>query len=291
MGNKTDVVVKLVLVLFISLLSFAVGTYVGRKTSDTQHKMASLEPGGSSKGQDPHREVASEGASEGVEAKVAGSESLTDDEIAKLAEEFVTDGNETKPEASHDVKGAAGHEVSHETAPAAATHGAKVQAKPETKHEAKQETKKEAKHETKGETKVERPHDANHEQLPTAAHGVSHEPKHQAGPVESIHEAAAKTVETERVPSSIPKDVAQYSVGKFTVQIGSFASKVEAEKRSTELSDKGYKAFVIPAKINGKSWFRVSVGLFATEKEAKDYKSEFMAKGKVENAIVQKILN
>lgn len=257
MGNKTDVIVKLVLVLFISLLSFAVGTYVGRKTSDTQHKMASLEPAGSNKGQVTNREVASEGENHASEAKVTGSESLTDEEIAKLAEEFVTDGHETKPEAVHETKSAADQEV-----------------KPVSQHEPKAEVKTASNAE--------------------ASHGVTHhEPKPQkAKPaVEAIHEAPAKNIEPERVPSSIPKDVAQYSVGKFTVQIGSFASKLEAEKRSSELTDKGYKAFVIPAKIGGKNWFRVSVGLFATEKEAKDYKTEFMAKGKIENAIVQKILN
>ena len=43
MGNKTDVVVKLVLVLFISLLSFAVGTYVGY---DTARSMGKGETGG-----------------------------------------------------------------------------------------------------------------------------------------------------------------------------------------------------------------------------------------------------
>jgi hypothetical protein len=44
-GSKTDVVVKLVLVFFIALLSFSIGTFVGKKFSDNQHKMATLEPG------------------------------------------------------------------------------------------------------------------------------------------------------------------------------------------------------------------------------------------------------
>lgn len=100
-----------------------------------------------------------------------------------------------------------------------------------------------------------------------AVHGAQ---KTVKPPVEALHEAPSKVAETERIPSSIPKDVAQYSVGKFTVQVGSFANKVEAEKKSSELVDKGYRAFVIPAHVKGKSWFRVSVGLFATEKEAKE---------------------
>ena len=43
-GSKTDVVVKLILVFFISLLSFSIGTFVGKKFSDNQHKIAQLEP-------------------------------------------------------------------------------------------------------------------------------------------------------------------------------------------------------------------------------------------------------
>ncbi|MBK7844822.1 MAG: hypothetical protein IPJ71_14245 [Bdellovibrionales bacterium] len=42
-GSKADTVVKLVLIFFISLLSFSVGTFVGKQVSDSDYKRASLE--------------------------------------------------------------------------------------------------------------------------------------------------------------------------------------------------------------------------------------------------------
>src|SRR4051812_11118357 len=105
MGAKTDVIVKLVLVFFISLLSFSIGTFVGKKYSDNQHKLAALEP---EKGGHESREVASEhGAKEEHgEAKEHGTakagESMSDEEIAKLAEEFVADDVTTTASGSHE---------------------------------------------------------------------------------------------------------------------------------------------------------------------------------------------
>lgn len=42
-GSRTDTLIKLVLVFFLSLLSFSVGTFVGKQFSDSQHKIADLE--------------------------------------------------------------------------------------------------------------------------------------------------------------------------------------------------------------------------------------------------------
>ena len=84
MAAKTDVVVKLILVFFISLLSFSIGTFVGKKYSDNQHQLSQLEP------QKADREVASVN-NEGT----TKTGTMTDAEIAKLAEEFVSD--ETTP--------------------------------------------------------------------------------------------------------------------------------------------------------------------------------------------------
>ena len=86
-GSKTDVVVKLILVFFISLLSFSIGTFVGKKFSDNQHKISQLEPGAADKEEVTHEEH-SVAATATEETK---SDALSDEEISKLAEEFVTD--------------------------------------------------------------------------------------------------------------------------------------------------------------------------------------------------------
>ncbi len=42
-SSKADTLVKVVLVFFISLLSFSVGTFVGKTVSDTDHRRVALE--------------------------------------------------------------------------------------------------------------------------------------------------------------------------------------------------------------------------------------------------------
>lgn len=250
--SKSDSLVKLALVFFISLLSFSIGTYVGKKYSDNQHKIAALEPSsGGSHAALAERSVASVHGDESKATESEKSESLTDEEIKKLAEEFVADDSaEAGPsaEAGHNV--AAGHNaapVQGEVAPKAETHSATSDST------------------TKAALNVIEEKPANIEN--------------------------AKARKPTAIPETLPKDVAQYSVGKYTVQIASYPTEGEAKKKADELKQKGYSAFFIPAHIQGKSWYRVSVGLFSTEKEAKEYRDEFKDKTKVSTAIIQKIID
>src|ERR1700679_2047697 len=80
-GSKADTLVKVVLVFFISLLSFSVGTFVGKQVSDSDHRRMALE--GEYK---TDRQVAS------TEAKPDGdatSEKISEKEVESLTEEFV----------------------------------------------------------------------------------------------------------------------------------------------------------------------------------------------------------
>jgi cell division protein FtsN len=223
-NSKTDVVVKLVLVFFVCLLSFSIGTSVGKKFSDNHHRMAQFEPAKTEAGE-------TTAASESTNGK--GS-SLSDDEIAKLAEEFVND--DEKPADKVVVKVA-------EKATNKATE------KPAEK---------------------------------TALAAVA-----AAAPV--ADKVAA------RLPSSLPKEMAATPSGKFTVQVGSFPTETEATKKVEDLKKAGQSAFFVEAKIKAKegaeekTWFRVSVGLFTTQKEAEEHKNDLIAQNKVTSAIVQKI--
>ena len=262
MGSKMDVVVKLTLVFSISLLSFSIGIFAGKKYSDNQHALSALEPQKTSHAAE--REVASVPSHEpSSEGKVGA---MTDEEIAKLAEEFVAD--ETTPVATGET-----------TAPAQEGHHAEVA-------------------ESKAETKVE-PKDP-HKPLPVKSDKTpvtqNHEPSEAAktvaaGKSPTSLEATDKKVaaKEDRLPSSLPKDVAQFAVGKFTVQVASYADEGEAQRMASDLKNKGYSAFYVPANIKGKTWFRVSVGQFATQKEAQAYRTELVSKAKVGSAIVQKI--
>ncbi|WP_374034043.1 SPOR domain-containing protein [Bdellovibrio bacteriovorus] len=267
MSSKTDVMVKLALVFFISLLSFSIGTFVGKKYSDNQHQLAALEPQKSAHTQE--REVASVSEHGTSEGKVGA---MTDEEIAKLAEEFVAD--ETTPATTE-----------NEVAPAHGEHAA-----PAGHHGEIAETKVESK-----EPKVEthKPNPTKGDKTPVTQHNEPSEAAKNvaAGKAPTTLEAAEKkvTAKEDRLPSSLPKDVAQFAVGKFTVQVASYADEAEAQKMASDLKNKGYSAFYIPANIKGKTWFRVSVGQFATQKEAQAYRTELVSKAKVGSAIVQKI--
>lgn len=276
MTAKTDVVVKLVLVFFISLLSFSIGTFVGKKYSDNQHKLAALEPGHAA---EKSRDVASTGDEHGSVGE------MKDEDIAKLADEFADDETTTKPVADN-AHGEEHGEKADAHAEKAEAHGEKVAAKEQHGEKAVAPAAKDE-HAKPAVAKKDEPRKAvtAHGEEPSA---VAHNVAAGKAPTSAlVKEAKSET----RTPSSLPKDVAQYSVGKFTVQIAAFANENEAKQRAEGLKKSGYSAFYVPASVKGKTWYRVSVGLFATEKEAKDYKSEFMDKTKVDSAIVQKIAN
>lgn len=275
-GSKTDIVVKLILVFFISLLSFSIGTFVGKKFSDNQHKIAQLEPSVDGHDAEGARELASVHPDSN---EVKPKDALSDDEIKKLAEEFVADDTHkpaadphAKPEESHQTdKNSEHQEVAKAEHPAEHTAPATEHAAPAAEHAAP------VAHAPAAETHA----------VAAPAHKSEVAERVIAGkpPEEEKHEAPAKN----RIPQSLPKEVAASSAGKFTVQVGSYPEEQEAQKISAELKDKGFSAFYVSANIKGKTYYRVSVGLFTTQKEADAYKKDLMARAKVSSAFVQKI--
>jgi cell division protein FtsN len=111
-GSKTDTIVKLILVFFISLLSFSVGTFVGKQFSDSQHRLASLE-NEYNKDSGQSRSTAS---IPGNEMDVEPSDILSSEDVAKLAEEFV---QEKKPTTEEHAKRNVANTESSESADAA----------------------------------------------------------------------------------------------------------------------------------------------------------------------------
>lgn len=281
MGAKSDVAVKLVLVFFISLLSFSIGTYIGKKYSDNQHKLAQLEPAAGQDGKASHdekRAIASE--HDEHHAAPTKDQMISDDEIKNLAEEklkkeeFIADDSEAD---SHGDKHGAKHDAH---APAKASHA-----------EAGHATEKAANKTT--DKSVEKPETPAHKPVSKQS-GV-----HEDAPLEAAKSfldgkvpAAKEAPKVEnRLPSSLPKDISQYALGKFTVQVASYATKDEAEKRATKLKEQGYQTNVFPAKVADKQWYRVSFGLYGTQEEANTERSKYLEKYKSESALVQKIKN
>ncbi len=262
--SKMDSFVKLAIFLFVTLLSFSVGIFAGKKFSDNQHELAALEP---QKASHASRGVAS--TKDDSHRSKPGA--MTDEEIAKLAEEFVAD--ETTPSVTEGHGGSHGEEA----------HGTEKKDSPE--HHDPSSAKTATVTTTHGSdhevpVKNEAPHEVS-----SAAQNLASGKAPSAAPAPTSHSVKAE----DRIPSSLPKEVGGFNVGKFTVQVASYADESEAQKMASELKGKGYSAFYIPAKISGKTWFRVSVGQFATQKEAQGYRVQFIQKAKVESAIVQKI--
>lgn len=278
-GSKLDVVMKMGLVLFISLLSFAVGTFVGKKFSDNQHKVASYEHGEKATetaANDDHAEAA-RGVASADEHGEKSKDTLTDDEIAKLAEEFVAEENEDK----EDAHGAATRKTAstggHGSEAKADDHGAAAHGSADGHGDAKEDAH--------GSAKANAAKDAHAEEAPakdahaSAGHGAP--AKAEASKVMKKNEAAAAAAKAEL--TSAPQ-------GKYTVQIASYPSEGEAQKTSAGLKEKGFSAFYVPAKIKDKTWYRVSVGLFTTSEEADEYRKKLDKEG-ISKTIVQKVTN
>lgn len=237
MTMNTNRIIELALVFFISLFSFSIGTFVGKKYSDNQHRLALLEPNKKTE----ERQAIDNAAhtTEGTAATAASAQNeseITDADVAKMAEEFSTDGEQpAHGDTTANTQAHGGGEMH-----GAATAGVK--------------TIKTVKADSKDIKEV------------------------------SLAETEA---ETERGVASIP--VKAKAMGNFTVQVGSYPSEEEAHKMTESLLARGYKANAVPAVVNGKTMFRVQVGLFNSFSEAQEYKKELMEKNRLSSAFVQKV--
>lgn len=250
MSQKTDKMLKLALVFFISLLSFSIGTFVGKKYSDNQHKLAQLEPQKTKDVTDhDFATSATDSKADSATATKDGADPLlTDNEVAKIAEEFATESEteiDTKLEKTIGTAASEEKEIKE----IAATVKPMAQPKP----------------------------------LPAAtARPMATAPKAAMAVTKPI--VTATSAPTARDVASIPPNVGQY-----TVQVGSFPTQAEAQKLSQDLMNKGFKSSSVPASVNGQTWHRVHVGLFGSVKEAQDYKTDFLEKTKLAAAIVQRV--
>jgi cell division protein FtsN len=278
MSQKTDNMIKLALVFFVSLLSFSIGTYVGKKYSDNQHKLAALEP---KKSVEPAAEKSLEFASdaeaiepeqtlptgniEELTTSTGKPAALTDSEVAKIAEEFAAEEEETEDKIVGQVDG---EEKTVGTLPAG------TKAVKEVPVTAKAPTPTKLAPVAKAPVAAVKPKVT--EEKPLASIRNEEVPEITATPTDN------------REPASIPTKQEVIPM-HFTVQIGSFPTQAEAEVLTKSLQGKGYKTSFVPAKVNGQTWYRVNVGLFGTIREAQDYKKEFLEKTKMTSAIVQRV--
>ncbi len=240
MTMNTNRIIELALVFFISLFSFSIGTFVGKKYSDNQHRLALLEPNKKTE------ERAAVEAAAHTETTTNNTESeITDADVAKMAEEFSSEGETVHgTDAGHGETAAAGHGDNKE-----AVNVAQMQI---------------------------------HANAAQAAKNV----KTIKADVKDVKEVAAHD-ETEREVASISANAK--TMQNYTVQVGSYPSEAEANKMTESLLARGYKANAVPANVNGKTMYRVQVGMFNSFNDAQEYKKELVEKNRLTSAFVQKV--
>lgn len=288
-GSKVDIFVKLVLVFFISLLSFSLGIYVGKQVSDSEYQAAKYE----AKDYQKFRKMAS---LESEDEESHEAQGLSEEEIESLTEEFVnkekdeqTDkkAEEHKEESHHADK----HSKKEQHAKVAEHKVEKHAGHDEYKHHprgSKKEHNKETKHhEVKNEEKIEK---VAPKKQTSVSKSMKIEAPSSAAERVAMGAAPSKDVKPKRKPASVLPSVAGSSIGKYTVQVGSYATEKEAKMFSQKLKDKGYDAFYISAKVKSNTWYRVSVGLFDNYKSAEGFKKDLLKQAHVKAAFVQKII-
>ncbi len=253
-GSKADTLVKVVLFFFISLLSFSVGTFVGKQVSDSDHRRLALE------GEYSGRQVAS--AAEESGAAQDDDQKISEKEVDALTEEFVNrEKSAGREPASGDDHNAKTEHAEHKEAHVASNDGYKAYPRGKDKEAAK-----------------------------TTATKTADDGAHAAA--EKVAEGKAPSDGAKEEKKAMPTlpSVASSAVGKYTVQVGSFPVENEAKNRAAELKAKGWNAFYLPAVVKGKTWYRVLVGLFNNQDSAKQFRAQFMKESNTQSAIVQKIV-
>lgn len=311
-SSRMDTVLKMLLIAFIALLAFSSGVFFGKQLSDTDYQLRALESDFTN----------GHGAKTADNGHESPEDAINQDEVAALSEKLVNgekadlehgDQNEesrkiaSNEDAHHDAApaheaaapahGAAPAPAGHATATAAhgaeaAAHGAPAAANGAAAHGAAATAPKAhapAAHDQPAKEPAKAPapaHSASATQKPdlTAATKAAIRVANNAAPTE-----APKAGGENRVPTSLPKTVGTSQDVEFTVQVASYPTAQIAKEHADELIKKGFPAFPVEATVNGKVWYRVSVGSFKSQREATVYRAQLLKQTSLPSAIVQKI--
>lgn len=261
-GSVTDTVVKVMLVFFISILSFSVGVFTGKQVSDSDYRKMALDGEYQKSARDVASTANTEKADDGKKADAQAG--ISDKEVESLTQEFVA-----KEKADADTAA-----MTADSTAAPAADAAKTVAQTD-------------------DAKADGYKDFSHTKTAEADKKVA--PK-TADAMDKVSEKVAKGEPAtdgkmkKRAPSSVLPSVASSAVGKYTVQVASFATEKDARTHAAHLKAKGWNAFYIPATIKGKTWYRVSVGLFTTSKSAMHFRAQLLKESHLKAAIIQKIV-
>lgn len=267
-ASSWDLVLKILSITLVSLFAFSSGVWFGKKLSDSDYQRQALEG-------EFDREVRKSSETVADYHGGQGDDVLTDEEVASATDKaleahrkIATDGTGTAEKAEQvaavsvpPVDSATQTAVSHQASqPAGKTTARAVASASATIEPSKPDL--------------------------SAAHQAAARVASNAAPTTAASEKAAKEP---RVPSSLPKTVGTTSDVEFTVQVASYPTADAAREHVDSMVKKGFPAFPVEAKINGKTWYRVSVGSFKSFNDASKFRAQLLKQADLPSAIVQKI--
>jgi cell division protein FtsN len=301
-ASSWDLVLKILSITLVSLFAFSSGVWFGKKLSDSDHQRMALEG-------EFDKEVRKTASTEVRDSGIDDKEALTDEEVSAAADKAleaqkakaeVAEKTEAVP--AHGEKAANKMADAHGAAPAEATgghevanvsngHGEATEPKISTKPAAKVAAAHEghdahAAAEVKSEKATTRSVASTASVKPdlSAVHQAAVRVANNASPTEKEKPQAES-----RVPSSLPKTVGAANDVEFTVQVASYPTADAAKQHVEAMVKKGFPAFPVEAKINGKTWYRVSVGSFKSFNDASKFRAQLLKQAELPSAIVQKV--
>lgn len=294
-ASSWDLVLKILSITLVSLFAFSSGIWFGKKLSDSDYQRQALEG-------EFDREVRKSSDSVADYHGEKEDDALTDEEVAAATDKALeaqrkvaTDGGgaaekaeqvastggatstATATKAAAGVNHAGNHTAGHSSAP---TSGQSPTA-PVAQTSATQPVAKTTARSVASATGTE----SSKPDL-SAVHQAAARVANNAAPTTAASEKAAKET---RIPSSLPKTVGTTSDVEFTVQVASYPTADAAREHVDSMVKKGFPAFPVEAKINGKTWYRVSVGSFKSFNDASKFRAQLLKQADLPSAIVQKI--
>ena len=294
-SSRMDTVLKMLLIAFVSLLAFSTGVYFGKAMVEQDYQYKALES--------DFKHAATTAENESAKSP---EDAINEEEVAKLSDTYLNKEKDqleaVAQKAAHGEEAKAGEKRNvaseHEEHAAATAH--EEHAAPAAHEERAAATHEEhaaapAAHDEHAAAPSKKAAPAHEEHTAAAEHG-SAKPD-----LSAAHKAAERVannaspieekqfVKEERVPTSLPKTVGTHGSVEFTVQVASYPTEDAAKSHANELVKKGFPAFPVEAVVNGRSWYRVSVGSFKTMKEATSYRAQLLKQAELPSAIVQKI--
>ncbi len=96
--------------------------------------------------------------------------------------------------------------------------------------------------------------------------------KHGTSVLENLRAEFPKSLWSERAANMMPtKKIPEETEEYYTIQVGSYRNKTNAEKHADEMRKKEFDARIVEALVKGTTYYRVWVGKFATVEQAKAF--------------------